>query len=125
MSAKTKSTQVAQAVAVATQAEAVAVAPQAAFTSLKDSAYQQAGAHQTLESVARYALEKIKDFPKEVPTEAKDMLYEGYRMKFADLQPDTVYAVINDHYVLATVEHIGMDNVEKVSIGVAYAYAYS
>jgi hypothetical protein len=127
MSVKTKSTQVAQAVAVATQAadDRLVYFTKESFTSLKDSAYQQAGAHQTLESVARYALEKIKDFPKEVPTEAKDMLYEGYRMKFADLQPDTVYAVINDHYVLATVEHISMDNVEKVSIGVAYAYAYS
>ena len=127
-----KPTQVAQAVADATQEtvadatqETVAVATQESFASLKDSAYQQAGAHQTLESVARYALGKIDGFPKEVPTEAKDMLYEGYRMKFADLQPDTVYAVINDHYVLATVEHILMDNVEKVSIGVAYAYAYS
>ena len=119
----TKPTQVAQAVAVATQA--VDCLTEESFTSLKDSAYQQAGAHQTLESVARYALGKIDGFPKEVPTEAKDMLYEGYRMKFADLQPDTVYAVINDHYVLATVEHISMDNVEKVSIGVAYAYAYS
>lgn len=106
-------------------AKAVESATQVSFTSLKDSAFQQAGAHQTLESVARYALTQIKDFPKEVPTEAKDQLYEGYRMKFNALQPAVVYAVINGHYVQATQEHIKNDKVEKVEIGVPYAYSYS
>jgi hypothetical protein len=95
------------------------------FTSLKDSAFQQAGAAQTLESVARYAIEKIADFPKEISSEAKDELYEGYRMKFDSLNPKKTYAVINDHYVLATQEHIDTKNVEKIEIGVAYAYSYS
>jgi len=105
--------------------KALESAKQVSFTSLKDSAFQQAGAHQTLESVARYALEKIKDFPKEVPTEAKDSLYEGYRMKFDALQPAVMYAVINGHYVLASEEHKAAKNVEKVEIGVPYAYSYS
>jgi len=96
-----------------------------AFSSLKDSAFQQAGAYQTLESVARYALAEIKDFPKEIPSEAKDALYEGYRMKFDALQPATMYAVINGHYVLATQEHKAAKTVEKVEIGVPYAYSYS
>jgi len=96
-----------------------------AFSSLKDSAFQQAGAYQTLESVARYALAEIKDFPKEIPSEAKDALYEGYRMKFDVLQPATMYAVINGHYVLATQEHKAAKTVEKVEIGVPYAYSYS
>ena len=100
-------------------------ATQVSFTSLKDSAFQQAGAHQTLESVARYALTQIKDFPKEVPAESKDALYEGYRMKFNALQPATMYAVINGHYVLATQDHVKADNVEKVEIGIPYAYSYS
>ena len=95
------------------------------FTSLKDSAFQQAGAAQTLESVARYAIEKIEGFPKEVPSEAKDELYEGYRMKFDALNPKRTYAVINDHYVLATQEHMDAKNVEKIEIGVAYAFSYS
>jgi hypothetical protein len=106
-------------------AKVVESATQVSFTSLKDSAFQQAGAHQTLESVARYALTQIKDFPKEVPTEAKDSLYEGYRMKFDALQPAVMYAVINGHYVRATQEHVVADNVEKVNIGVPYAYSYS
>jgi hypothetical protein len=96
-----------------------------AFTSLKDSAYQQAGAHQTLESVAAYAIKEIKGFPDDVPSEAKDMLYEGYRMKFNMLNPAQMYAVISDHYVLATEEHKANPSVEKVEIGIAYAYSYS
>lgn len=95
------------------------------FTSLKDSAFQQAGAAQTLESVARYALEKIAGFPATIPVESKDELYEGYRMKFDALNPAVTYAVINDHYVLATEEHKANKSVEKVEIGVAYAFSYS
>jgi hypothetical protein len=78
-----------------------------------------------LESVARFALTQIKDFPKEVPVEAKDQLYEGYRMKFNTLQPALMYAVINGHYVRASIEHCANDKVEKVEIGVPYAYSYS
>jgi hypothetical protein len=106
-------------------AKAVESATQSSFSSLKDSAFQQAGAYQTLESVARYAMAQIKDFPKEVSTEAKDQLYEGYRMKFNALQPALMYAVINGHYVRASIEHCANDKVEKVEIGVPYAYSYS
>jgi hypothetical protein len=100
-------------------------AAQTSFTSLKDSAYQQAGANQTLESVARYAIEKIAGFPETVSPEAKDQLYEGYRMKYDSLHPAKTYAVIADHYVEATPEHMASKNVERVEIGVAYAYSYS
>lgn len=106
-------------------AQAVELTTQETFTSLKDSAFQQAGAAQTLESVAQYAIEKIAGFPASISSEAKDELYEGYRMKFDALNPAKVYAVINDHYVLATQEHIDTANVEKVQIGVAYAFSYS
>lgn len=95
------------------------------FTSLKDSAFQQAGAAQTLESVARYAIEKIAGFPADIPSEAKDELYEGYRMKFDALNPKVTYAVVNDHYIRATQEHMDAKNVEKIEIGVAYAFSYS
>lgn len=99
--------------------------PTNTFSSLKDSAFQQAGAAQTLESVARYALEKIAGFPASIPVEAKDELYDGYRMKFDVINPAVMYAVINDHYVLATEEHKANKSVEKVEIGVAHAFSYS
>ena len=95
------------------------------FASLKDGAFQQAGADSTLESFARYAIEKIAGFPEEVPSEAKDELYEGYRMRFDQLNPKKTYAVIDGHYVRATEDHLTTANIEKIEIGVAYAYSYS
>jgi hypothetical protein len=96
-----------------------------AFSSLKDSAYQQAGAAQTLESVAQYALDNIVGFPKDIPTEQKDELYAGYRMKFDQLNSPRMFAVINDHYVLATDEHKENKSIEKIEFGVAYAFSYT
>ena len=95
------------------------------FASLKDGAFQQAGADSTLESFAKYAIEKIAGFPEEVPSEAKDELYEGYRMRFDQLNPKKTYAVIDGHYVRATEDHMTTANIEKIEIGVAYAYSYS
>jgi len=95
------------------------------FTSLKDLGYQQAGNFDKSINMAQYALDNIAGFPKDVPTESKDALYEGYRMRFNENNPAVVYAVINDHYVRATQEHIEAKNVEKIEIGVAYAFSYS
>lgn len=95
------------------------------FKSLKDSAFQQAGAAQTLEDVARYVLGLVPGFPKEIPSETRDELYDGYRMKFDTLKPVQTYAVINDHIVLATEEQKKTKNLEKIDIGVAYAFSYS
>jgi hypothetical protein len=53
------------------------------------------------------------------------MLYEGYRMRYSEKHPAVMYAVINDHYVVATDDHLKNKKVEKVEMGVAYAFAYS
>jgi len=95
------------------------------FASFKDGAFQQAGADSTLEAFARYAIEKCAGFPKDIPTEVKDEAYEGYRMRFDLLVPKKTYAVIDGHYVRATEEHMMAPNVEKIEIGVAYAYSYT
>ena len=95
------------------------------FTSLKDLGYQQAKTGDSLETQAQFALEKIAGFPEDVPSEAREMLYEGYRMRHSERYPAKVYAVVNDHYILATPEHIKNAKVEKVEMGVSYAFAYS
>ena len=95
------------------------------ISSLKDLGYQQAKTGDTLETQAQFALDNIAGFPEDVPSEAKDALYDGYRMRYSERKPATMYAVINDHYVLATEEHLKNKKVEKVEIGVAYAFAYS
>jgi len=108
-----------------TKAAESAAQPQTAFTSIKDSAFQQAGAAQTLEAVARYAIANVAGFPETISPEAKEQYYEGYRMKYDSLHPAKTYAVIADHYVEATPEHMSNKAVEKIEIGVAYAYSYS
>jgi hypothetical protein len=95
------------------------------FTSLKDLGYQQAKAGDAIDSQAQYALDNIAGFPNEVSPEARAELYEGYRMRCNDNKPPVTYAVIDGHYVIATDEQVKNKKVEKVEIGVAYAFSYS
>jgi hypothetical protein len=95
------------------------------ITSLKDLGYQQAGTGDSLDQQAEYALANIAGFPEEISSEAREMLYEGYRQRKSERSPAKVYAVVNDHYILATEEQIKNKKVEKIEIGVAYAFAYS
>jgi hypothetical protein len=46
-------------------------------------------------------------------------------MRCADNKPPITYAVIDGHYVLATDEHIKNKKVEKIEVGVAYAFSYT
>lgn len=126
--AKLEATTVAklEATTVALLEAGIALANEArAFTSLKDSAFQQAGAAKTLEDVARFVIERVPSFPAEIPSEAKDELYAGYMLKFEHLRPAKTYAVINGHYVEPTQEHLSAKNVEKIEVGVPYAFSYS
>jgi hypothetical protein len=95
------------------------------ISSLRDLGYQQAGTGDSLDSQAEYALANIAGFPEEMPSEAKEMLYDGYRLRHGERHPAKVYAVVSDHYVLATPEQVKNAKVEKIEIGVAYAFAYS
>jgi len=98
---------------------------QASFTSLKDMAYQHGGVHEVAQSMAQYALEKIPGFPDAIGDEALKELTEGYRMRYDQRYPAKVYAVIGDHYVTPTDEQLANESVERVAIGVAYAFSYS
>ena len=95
------------------------------ITSLKDLGYKQAQTGDNLDNQAEYALVHIAGFPEDIPSEAREMLYEGYRLRHSEKHPAKVYAVVNDHYILATPEQIKNAKVEKVEMGVAYAFAYS
>ena len=95
------------------------------FTSLSDAAYKQAGAFEVTDSVAHFVISKAPTFPDDVPSEVKDELYKGYRQKFSQLKGVTQYAVIGDHIVVATEEHKANAKVEKIEIGVEYAFSYT
>ena len=95
------------------------------ITSLKDLGYQQAGTGDSLDQQAEYALAHISGFPEDISSEARESLYEGYRMRHSERHPAKIYAVVNDHYVLATEDQIKNKKVEKIELGVAYAFSYS
>ena len=106
--------------------KATTAANAVSFKSLKDGAYRQASATQTIESVARYCLDTVAGFPETISPEAKDELYNGYRMKFNELNPAQIYAVLNGVY--ANVEQLSeapSDKTERVTVGVEFAYSFT
>jgi len=96
------------------------------ITSLKDGAYKQALANDRMRSVARYVLDQSKGFPETVADEVKEQLYDGYRLRFNEVNKPQTYAVVNDHYLLIDGSNPALENEkEKVIIGVDYCFAYS
>ena len=95
------------------------------ITSLKDGAYKQAVATDRMRSVARFVMAQSKAFPESVAEEIKEQLYEGYRLRFNEVNKPETYAVVNDHYILIDGSNPDLENKEKVIIGVDYCYAYS
>ena len=109
---------------MAKSAQAVEVKDQ--ITSLKDGAYKQAVANDRMRSVARYVMEQSKGFPETVADEVKEQLYDGYRLRFNEVNKPSTYAVVNDHYLLIDGSNPALENEkEKVVIGVDYCFAYS
>jgi hypothetical protein len=93
------------------------------FSGLTDLGYKQAKIGDSLSATAKYALEKISGFPEEISQEAKDELYAGYYKRYSETHPPVMYAVINGHYIQATPEHIDNKAVEKIAVGIDYAFA--
>ena len=98
------------------------IAAQSEFQSLKDMGYKQAGASDSLEAMAKYALSKIVDFPQSIDDDSKQQLYAGYKLRFAENNPAVVYAVINGQYI-----PVDADNkaAEKITLTVDYAFSYT
>lgn len=95
------------------------------ITSLKDLGYKQAVTGDVFRNQAKYAIEHIVGFPDSVPDEAKTQLFDGYRLRFGENNPPVVYAVIDGNYVTATSEMESNKKVEKIKVGVDYAYSFS
>jgi hypothetical protein len=95
------------------------------FDSLKAMGYAQAKTSDSLTVQAKYAIDNIDKFPKAIPEESKTELYFGYHQRYAETHPIVMHAVINGHYVLATEEHIKNKAIEKIEVGLVYAFSIS
>ena len=93
------------------------------FQSLKDMAYRQAGVSDSLESMARYALSKIKGFPKDVDDESKNQLYNGYRLRWQENNTATEYVRVNGHYEPATPDTAKA--IERMTLTVDHVFSYT
>ena len=93
--------------------------------SLENLGYTQAVSNDTLEDKAHEAIAKIPGFPETCPDESKAALVSGYRKRYAEKNPSETYAVIDGNYVLATPDMEKNKKVEKLEIGVEYAYHYT
>jgi hypothetical protein len=113
-------------ITMAKSASAVPAVDSFEITSLKDGAYKQAVATDRMRGVARYVMALSKAFPESVSDEIKEQLYEGYRLRFNEVNKPETYAVVNDHYILIDGSNPDLEKErEKVVIGVDYCYAYS
>ena len=95
------------------------------FTSIKDSAYKQAKAYDSINEVARFVLTNCPSFVDEVPEEIKGQLYDGYRLRFAENNPAKQYAIVNDHYVLIDGSNPDLEKSPKVSVSVDYVFSFT
>ena len=95
------------------------------FKSFKDFAYQHAITTDTSRDQAQYALDKIAGFPETIPEEIQADMVDGYRLRHSEIKKPIVYAVVNDHYVIASPEQIANKKVEKIEMTVAYAFSFS
>lgn len=93
--------------------------------SVSDLGYQQARNGDKAIGLARIAIERIAGFPDSLPDEDRASLFEGYRRRYDENHPAVMHAVIDGHYVIATPEHIENKKIEKVSLGVAYAFSFT
>jgi hypothetical protein len=95
------------------------------FASIRDFAYQQAGTVDTQTNQAQYAIDNFAGFPETIQEETKAELYTGYRMRYVESHPAITYAIIGGHYVKPTEEQLKNKKVEKVEIGIDYAFSFS
>ena len=108
---------------MAQKAKTIQTGETLSINGLTDLGYKQAGISDSLAVAAQYAIDNIADFPETISAEAKAELYSGYFKRYNENNPPVMYAVINGHYVLATPEHIENKSVEKINVGMEYAFA--
>lgn len=99
-----------------------AVESKTLITSLKDGAYKQAVSNDLIVSFAKFVLETCPSFPDSIPEEISAQLNEGYRLRYAEKNKPVQYAVVRDHYIVATEDHASY---EKVNIGSEYALSFT
>lgn len=95
------------------------------YKSLRDFGYSSAGRSAAVRAAAAWALDNIQGFPEEIVAEAKAELYEGFRQRYSEDNPETEYAVIDGNYLPVSQLSPETKILERLNIGVIHAFSYS
>jgi hypothetical protein len=98
------------------------------FVSLRDLGYKQARVSGILESQAKYAMDKIPNFPLEkMEKKYRDELSQGYQLRYSEMYPNTEYAIIDGNYLpVSELSEESKDaKLERVTIGIDYIMSFS
>ena len=109
---------------MASKISATPVALASGISSIRDLGYKQAKHSEGATAQAQYAIDNMAGFPEtEITPENKAQLFDGYRLRFSENNPGTMYAIVNGNYVTATDDHMANKSVEKILIDVGYAFS--
>jgi hypothetical protein len=98
------------------------------FVSLRDLGYKQARVSGILESQARYAMDKIPNFPLEkMEKKYREELCQGYQLRYSEMYPNVEYAIIDGNYLpVSELSKESQDaKLERVTIGIDYIMSFS
>ena len=96
------------------------------ITSLKDGAYKQAKATESLESLALHIYSTVPAFLTSMPEEVKAELESGYRLRYTELNKGKTYASVGGNYLLIDGSNPDLERQkEKIVITVDYATSFT
>jgi hypothetical protein len=95
------------------------------YKSYRDFGYSVAGKSDAVRADGAWALDNIKGFPEDIESEAKSELYEGFRQRYAERNPEVEYAVIDGNYLPVSQLNGDTKILERLNIGVIHAFSYT
>ena len=111
--------------AMTAAAAAVVTPPPVEYKSIRDFGYHAAGKSDAVRADGAWALDNIPGFPDEIGSEAKADLYEGFRQRYSERNPEIEFAVIDGNYLPVSQLHGDTKVLERLNIGVIHAFSYT
>ena len=101
------------------------VAAAVEYKSIRDFGYAVAGKSDAVRADGAWALDNIQGVPEEISSETKSELYEGFRQRYSERNPETEYAVIDGNYLPVSQLSPDAKTIERLHIGVIHAFSYT
>jgi hypothetical protein len=93
--------------------------------SLKDAAYRQAVANDTVRSTALYVLDIIPSYPDNATDEQQAELTSGWHLRWNEVNPEIEYAVIDGNYLPVSSLKKVPEDAERINVGLGFAMSFT